>query len=111
MKIVIAPDKFKGCLTASAVAEAIAAGIRSVDPSAALDLCPMADGGEGTVAAMVSATGGKLLSRRVTGPLTEMKVDADFGMLGDGQTAVVEMATASGLALLQPQDRNPLYTT
>jgi glycerate kinase len=71
----------------------------------------MADGGEGIVTALVAATGGRLLTRRVTGPLPEMKVDALFGMLGDGETAVVEMATASGLALLKPEDRNPLYTT
>ena len=111
MKILIAPDKFKGCLTAAEVCEAIAAGLRSVDPGIEIDKCPMADGGEGTVAALVAATGGKLISRRITGPLPEMKVDAIFGMLGDGQTAVIEMSAASGLSLLKPEDRNPLYTT
>lgn len=112
MYIVIAPDKFKGCLSAAAVAEAIARGVRRAAPDARLDLCPMADGGEGTVAAMVAATHGTLITRRVTGPLPEMKVDATFGMLGDGQTAVVEMAAASGLALLpRAQDRDPMATT
>src|SRR5688572_22197829 len=111
MRIVIAPDKFKDCVTASAVAEAIARGVRSVRPDATLDLCPMADGGEGTVDALVAATGGRIERRRVTGPLPEMKVDAAFGVLGDGTTAVVEMSAASGLALLPPADRNPLTTT
>src|SRR5678815_2398793 len=101
MRIVIAPDKFKGCLTAPQVCEAIARGVRRVRPNAQLDLCPMADGGEGTVAALVAATGGRLETRRVTGPLPEMKVDAAFGLLGDGKTAVVEMAAACGLALLR----------
>src|SRR5438045_162315 len=104
MKIVIAPDKFKGCLSAAEVAAAIAAGLRAVDPSIEIDECPMADGGEGTVAALVAATRGTLMTRRVTGPLAEMKVEATFGMLGDGQTAVIEMAAASGLALLKPPD-------
>lgn len=111
MKIVIAPDKFKGSLTAPQVAVAIAKGIRRTEPSVEIDECPVADGGEGTVAALVAATGGRLETRRVTGPLPEMKVDATFGILGDGQTAVVEMSAASGLALLKPEDRNPLNTT
>jgi glycerate 2-kinase len=111
MKVLVAPDKFKGCLTAGEVAAAIAAGIRSVDPEIDIDLCPIADGGEGTVAALVTATGGRLITKRVTGPLPEMKVDATFGFLSDSATAVIEMSAASGLALLAPQDRNPLNTT
>jgi glycerate kinase len=71
----------------------------------------MADGGEGTVAALVSATNGRFETRRVTGPLPETHVDATFGILGDGKTAVVEMSAACGLALLRPEDRNPLATT
>jgi glycerate kinase len=86
-------------------------GIRRIHPEALIDACPMADGGEGTVAALVAATDGRLETRRVTGPLAEMKVDAAFGVLGDGRTAVIEMAAASGLALLKPEDRNPLNTT
>jgi glycerate kinase len=111
MRIVISPDKFKGCLTAEEAAQAIARGVRAAAPSAQVDLCPMADGGEGTVAALVAATAGRLQTRRVTGPLPEMKVVAIFGVSGDGQTAIIEMAAASGLALLKPQDRNPLNAT
>ena len=111
MRVVLAPDKFKGCLTAPQVCDAIASGIRSVCPDAELDLCPMADGGEGTVAALVAATNGLLITRRVTGPLPEMKVDATFGILGDNTTAVVEMSAACGLALLSPEQRDPLATT
>jgi glycerate kinase len=111
VRLVIAPDKFKGSLDAQGVCRAIAAGWKSVDPGADVDGCPMADGGEGTVAALVVATRGRLVRRRVIGPLAEMRVDAEFGFLGDGKTAVVEMAAASGLALLEPRDRNPLFTT
>ena len=111
MKVVIAPDKFKGSLGAQAVAQAIALGLRQAIPDAAIDCCPVADGGEGTVSALVAATGGQIHTRRVTGPLPEMKVDAPFGILGDGATAVIEMAAASGLALLGTKDRNPLNTT
>jgi glycerate kinase len=111
VRIVVAPDKFKGCLTAPQVCDAIATGIRSARPDAALDLCPVADGGEGTVAALVSATRGRFETRRVTGPLPEMKVDATFGVLGDGHTAVVEMSAACGLALLKPDERDPDATT
>jgi glycerate kinase len=111
MKIVIAPDKFKGSLTAIKAAEAIARGVRRVTPDAHLDLCPVADGGEGFVQTLVTATGGTFHTRRVCGPLPEMRVDAIFGLLGDGKTAVIEMAAACGLALLKPEDRNPLNTT
>jgi glycerate kinase len=111
MRVVVAPDKFKGSLSAAEAAQAMAAGIRAVYPQAEIDLCPMADGGEGTVAALVGATGGHFVQRAVTGPLAEMKVNATFGVLGDGKTAVIEMAAASGLALLKPEDRNPLNTT
>ena len=111
MKIVVAPDKFKGSLSAPEVARAIAAGLRGADSTISIDECPIADGGEGTVTALVAATGGKMLTRRVTGPLPEMKVDASFGVLGDGKTAVIEMAAASGLALVRSEDRNPLNTT
>ncbi len=111
MKIVIAPDKFKGSLSAIEAAEAIERGVREVYPDAELDLAPIADGGEGTVAALVAATGGTLHTCRVTGPLPEMKVEATFGVLGDRRTAVIEMAAASGLALLKPAERGPLGTT
>ena len=111
MKVVIAPDKFKGSLSAPQVAASIALGLRKGDPGVTIDSCPVADGGEGTVAALVSATGGRFEQARVTGPLPEMKVDATFGILGGGRAAVVEMAAASGLALLPVEDRGPLNTT
>jgi glycerate kinase len=111
MRIVIAPDKFKGSLSAKDVAIAIADGVRSVAGSAEVDVCPVADGGEGTVEALVAATGGRFETRRVTGPRPDMTVDATFGVLGDGRTAVVEMAAASGLALLPREDRDPYQTT
>lgn len=111
MKIVIAPDKFKGSLSAIEAVDAIARGILAVNPAVEIDRCPMADGGEGTVATLIAACGGHLIHQRVVGPLPEMKVDATFGMLADGRTAVIEMAAASGLALLPIEDRNPLSTT
>ena len=111
MRIVIAPDKFKGSLSAPAVAAAIAVGVRRARPDATIDLVPLADGGEGFVDALVAATGGRVETRRVSGPLPDVKVDAAFGVSGDGRTAFVEMAAASGLALLAPDDRNPLNTT
>src|SRR3712207_5541645 len=98
MRIVIAPDKFKGCLTAPQVCAAIARGVQSVLPNAEIDACPMADGGEGTIDALMAATGGQFETRAVTGPLPEMTVRATFGILGGGRTAVIEMASASGLA-------------
>jgi len=111
MKIVVAPDKFKGCLSAPVVAACLEAGLRRIDSTLEIDLCPMADGGEGTVDALVMATGGKLHTRTVIGPLPDMQVQAKLGILGDGQTAVIEMASASGLALLRANQYNPLKTT
>jgi len=111
MRILVAPDKFKDCLSANEVADAIARGLRGVDPKIEIDLCPMADGGEGFVDALVRSTGGRFITHRVTGPLPEMKVDARFGLLGDGETAVIEMSSASGLHLLGREDRNPMHTT
>jgi glycerate 2-kinase len=111
MRIVIAPDKFKGSLTAAQAAAAIAEGIHRADPSIQVDLCPMADGGEGTVEALVAATGGKIIARTVGGPLPRMKVDAPIGILGDGFTAVLEMSSASGLQLLKKDQHDPTRTT
>jgi glycerate 2-kinase len=110
MKIVIAPDSYKESLTALEVATEIEAGFREIFPAAEYCKIPMADGGEGTVAAMVAATGGKLVTLEVTGPLGE-PVRAFYGLTGDGKTAIVEMAAASGLALVPSALRNPLLTT
>jgi glycerate kinase len=110
MRIVVAPDSFKGSLSAVAVAEAMERGVRAVFPDASVVRVPIADGGEGTVEALVAATGGRIESRRVTGPLGE-PVEARWGVLGDGQTAVVEMAAASGLTLVPRERRDPRVTT
>jgi len=110
MKIVIAPDSFKESLSAFQAARAIEKGFRDVFPEAEYVLIPMADGGEGTVQSLVDATGGTVIEKRVTGPLGE-PVDAFFGLLGDGKTAVIEMAAASGLHLVPNEKRNPLLTT
>lgn len=110
MNIVIAPDSYKECLSALEVAAEIEAGFREVLPNAQYRTVPLADGGEGTVAAMVASTEGSLLALDVTGPLGE-PVKACYGLTGDGKTAIIEMAAASGLALVAPNLRNPLKTT
>jgi glycerate kinase len=110
MRIVIAPDKFKGSLTAPQAADALARGVRAALPSAEIVAAPMADGGEGVVDALVAATGGSLHEARVTGPLGSL-LTAPYGMLGDGRTAVVEMAAAAGLALVPKDRRDPRRTT
>jgi glycerate kinase len=110
MKIILAPDSFKECASAQQVAEAMAAGVRRALPDADCVLLPMADGGEGTVDALVAATGGCLVTTKVTGPLGEA-VDAAYGVLGDGQAAAIEMAAASGLNLVPPGRRDPRLTT
>lgn len=85
-------------------------GIKKVFPDAECVIVPMADGGEGTVESLVSISNGEMIQVEVVGPLGE-KVMAEYGLLGEGQTAVIEMASASGLELLKPEDRNPLLTT
>lgn len=110
MKIVIAPDSFKESLSALEVATHIRTGFSEVYPDADYVLLPVADGGEGTVEAMVAATGGAVVQLAVTGPLGD-PVDAFFGLTGDGKTAIIEMAAASGLMLVPPEARDPLITT
>lgn len=110
MKIVIAPDSFKESLSAMQVAEAIEQGFSEIFPQAEYIKLPMADGGEGTVESMVAATGGERVHVNVTGPLG-LPVNGFFGWMGDGETAVIEMAAASGLHLVAPEQRNPLVTT
>ncbi|MFD1957224.1 glycerate kinase [Paenibacillus thailandensis] len=110
MKIVIAPDKFKGSLTAPEAARAIEQGVLRCNPEAATVLVPVADGGEGTLDSLIAATGGTSVPVRVTGPLGE-PVEAAYGITGDGRTAVIEMARASGLLLVPPARRDPLRTT
>jgi len=110
MKIVIAPDSYKESLSATEVAQAIEKGFREIFPDAEYVSVPVADGGEGTVEAMIAATGGALQHAVVTGPLGE-PVKACWGISGDGTTAFIEMAAASGLALVPSTQRNPLITT
>jgi glycerate kinase len=110
MHVVIAPDKFRGSLSANEAAEAMARGVLAADPTATIDLVPMADGGEGTVEALVTATKGRFLTADVTGPLGDC-VEARYGMLGDNSTAVLEMSAASGLALLPEDRRDPSKTS
>ncbi|CAI0817531.1 MAG TPA: glycerate kinase [Serratia grimesii] len=109
-KVVIAPDSFKESLSALEVAEAIERGFRQVYPQAQYVKLPMADGGEGTVDSMVAATGGEIVRVEVTGPLGQ-PVQAFYGLLGDGETAVIEMAAASGLHLAPKALRDPRITT
>lgn len=110
MKIIIAPDSFKGSLSALEAAEAMAEGIRELDRSIDIVLLPAADGGEGTMVAMVRATSGKLVEQQVEDPLGR-NVSACYGILGDGQTCVIEIAEASGLTLLTEDERDPLITS
>ncbi|MBO8164144.1 MAG: glycerate kinase [Brevibacillus sp.] len=110
MKIVIAPDSFKGSVTAMEAALAIEKGIKKFLADAETVLVPVADGGEGTMDSLVAATGGKKVQAAVTGPLHE-PVRAEYGLLGDGRTCVIEMASASGLCLVPPDQRNPMVTT
>ena len=110
MKIVIAPDSYKESLSALEVASAIEAGFREIYPDAEYIKLPVADGGEGTVEAMVAATQGRVIQVEVTGPLGEV-VPGFFGVSGDERCAFIEMAAASGLELLPPDARNPLKTT
>ncbi len=110
-KIVIAPDSFKENLTSLQVASAIEQGIRRVLPDAECVKVPMADGGEGTVQSLVDAVGGKFARKQVRGPLGQKPVKARYGLLADGESAVIEMAEASGLPLVAAGRRNPLKAT
>jgi len=110
MKILVAPDSFKGSLTAMEAAENIKNGIHNYDPQIDIDLLPMADGGEGTVQSLVDATEGEIIKKKVTGPLGNT-VEAFYGLLGDKKTAVIEMAAASGLPLVPEEKKNPSKTT
>ncbi len=110
MKIVVAPDSFKESLRAKEVAEIIEEGIKRVFPQAEVIRIPLADGGEGTVEALVEARGGKIILQEVTSPLGE-RIKGHFGILDDGLTGIIEMAQASGLSLLPQSQRNPLLTT
>lgn len=110
MKVVVAPDSFKGSLSAPDAARCIADGWRRVFPDAEIVLLPVADGGEGTLDALITATSGTTFTQTVTGSLGEL-VEARWGLCGDGTTAVVELAQAAGLTLVPPSRRDPKITT
>lgn len=110
MKIVLAPDSFKHSMTAVQVVTAMSRGVRKIYPEAEIIKLPLADGGEGTVDVLVSSTHGKTVKLMVVGPIGD-QVEATYGILGDGQTAVIEMAAASGLPLVPYNRRNPIETT
>lgn len=108
-KIVIACDSFKGSLSSIEVGQAAATGIHRADPSIQTQTVAVADGGEGTVRVLVSGLNGRYVTCRVRGPLDNL-VEATYGISGDGCTAIMEMAQASGLTLIPEGRRNPLYT-
>lgn len=110
MKIVIAPDSFKESMTALEAAQSIEYGFKKIIPEAEYIKIPMADGGEGTVQSLVDATEGEIIYRTVTGP-DNKPITAFFGISGDKKTAIIEMASASGLHLIKKNKRNPLTTT
>jgi len=110
LRIVVAPDSYKGSLAALGVAQAMERGILRVFPDAEVCTIPMADGGEGTVDALLAATGGKRRLSEVSDPLGK-RITAQWGVLGDGCTAVIEMAAASGLTLQAAEQRNPRITS
>lgn len=111
MKIIIALDSFKGSLTANKACRIVADAITEITPDIAIISKPMADGGEGTAAAMIEAAHGKWIPLKVTGPLPQMQVNSGFVWFDDTKTTLVEMASASGLQLLTKNQTNPLKTT
>jgi len=111
MKIVVAMDSFKGTLSATEACRIVSEAASSVLPDARIQVKPMADGGEGTAKAMIVARNGQWIPQKVMGPLPDMKIEAGFAWFEDTRTALVEMACASGIELLEPKQLNPLKTT
>ncbi len=110
MKIVVAMDSFKGSLTSMEAGTAVENGIRRVNADAEVFVRPLADGGEGTVDALVCGMNGKLQNIQVTGPLGE-PVDCEYGIIEETRTAIIEMSGAAGITLVSKEKRNPLHTT
>lgn len=108
--ILLAPDSFKESMTAKEACVAMEQGIKKADPAITCIHVPMADGGEGTMQSLVDATGGTVVTTMVTGPLGE-EVEGSYGILGDGETGILEMASASGIELVLPEKRNPMVAT
>jgi len=109
-KILLSPQEFKESLSGIEVAMAMKKGIRNVDKNVTIDLCPVADGGDGTLQTLVDITKGELIKQKVHNPLGKI-IDAEWGKLGDNKTAVIEMAKASGLALLNENEKDPMKTS
>lgn len=110
LTIVLAPDSFKESMTAKEVCESMEAGIKKINKNITCIQVPMADGGEGTMQSLVDATDGKIYSLNVVGPLGD-EIKAEYGILGDGEIGILEMASASGIQLVPKEKRNPLITT
>ena len=110
MKVVVAIDSLKGSMSSLEAGEAIKAGVLNVYPDADVQVRPLADGGEGTVEALALGMGGTLHTVTVTGP-SGRQADAVYGILADGETAVMEMAQAAGITMVEGEERNPLRTT
>lgn len=111
MKFILAPDSFKESMTSKEACNAMERGIKKVIKDAVCIKVPMADGGEGTVEALTSATGGRFVSTMVTPPLGDRKISALYGILGDGDRAIIEMASASGIHLVKREERDAKITT
>jgi len=110
MRILIAPDSYKNALSALEVAKSLKSGLQKVFQDAEFEILPMADGGEGTVEALIDATQGEIITARVHDPLMR-PIESSFGITGDGVTAVIEMASASGIQMITSGERNPWITT
>ena len=110
MKVTVAIDSFKGSLSTFQAGNAISEGVKLVYPDADVKVCPVADGGEGTVEAVISATGGELVEVNVCGPLGK-RITASYGIIRETKTAVIEMSAAAGITLIADSERNPLETT
>jgi glycerate kinase len=110
MRILIAPDSFKNALSAMEVAKSLKTGLQKIFPEAEFEILPMADGGEGTVEALIDATQGQIITTQVHDPLMR-SIESSFGITGDGVTAVIEMASASGIQLITSEERNPWITS
>lgn len=110
MKVVVAVDSFKGSLSTFQAGEAVSVGVKRVFPEAKVEISPLADGGEGTVEAIVAATGGKMRKVMVHHPLGKL-IQSEYGIIEQTKTAIIEMAAASGITLIDESERNPLNTT
>ena len=111
MNFLIAPNALKGSLSALRAATAISQSLKGIAPDAAIVLCPIADGGDGTLECLIQATSGRVFEATVQGPISSLRVSARWGVLGDGVTAVIETAEAAGLRLLSPLQFDVANTT